>query len=242
MLVSNVKGGSIQEQNAGPKNPLKDNNKIWVKTIPFETNKKMTVNQEKLPCKKLPTPILVNKVENYLTGFDQKDYLIDGFTMGFHLKSNQKVRQAVCQNLKSALALPGVTKEKIVKETEMGRLSGPFLGFTIKKLVISPIGLCAKKTDGWRMIHHLSFPEGMSVNDTIPHIEATVQYATVDQAVEKIVKLDQGCFLAKTDIKSAFRLIPLHPDDYPLVGFKWDGGYYFDKCLPMGASSACNIF
>ena len=45
------KRGNIQ--NAGPKHPFKDNNKIWVKTIPFETNKKMTVNQEKLTCKKL---------------------------------------------------------------------------------------------------------------------------------------------------------------------------------------------
>lgn len=52
----------------------------------------------------------------------------------------------------------------------------------------------------------------------------------------------EGCFLAKTDIKSAFRIIPIHPADYSLLGVKFDNLYYFDRCLPMGRSSSCNIF
>ena len=52
----------------------------------------------------------------------------------------------------------------------------------------------------------------------------------------------EGCFLAKTDIKSAFRIIPIHPADYSLLGMKFDNLYYFDRCLPMGLSSSCNIF
>jgi len=48
--------------------------------------------------------------------------------------------------------------------------------------------------------------------------------------------------MAKTDISEAFRLIPLHPSNYNLTGFKWKGCYYYDKCLPMGAASSCNIF
>ena len=44
-------------------------------------------------------------------------------------------------------------------------------------------------------------------------------------------------FLAKTDIKSAFRIIPIHPAGYSLLGMKFDNLYYFDWCLPMGLSS-----
>lgn len=48
--------------------------------------------------------------------------------------------------------------------------------------------------------------------------------------------------MAKTDTKSAFRIIPIHPDDHPLLGMKWENLYYYDRCLPMGCSSSCAIF
>ena len=48
--------------------------------------------------------------------------------------------------------------------------------------------------------------------------------------------------MAKTDVKSAFRIIPIHPDDFALLGMKWQNFYYFDRCLPMGCSSSCAIF
>jgi hypothetical protein len=110
-------------------------------------------------------------------------------------------------------------------------------------LVISPMGLQSKKKTGeFRVIHHLSYPRGASVNDGIPHECATVQYATVPQAIAHIMRFGKGCFLAKTDIKAAFRIMPVRPQDYHLLGFKWKGQYYVDKCLPMGCSSSCAIF
>ena len=48
--------------------------------------------------------------------------------------------------------------------------------------------------------------------------------------------------MAKTDIASAFRIIPIHPCDFHLLGMKWQGKYYFDRCLPMGCSTSCSIF
>ena len=48
--------------------------------------------------------------------------------------------------------------------------------------------------------------------------------------------------MAKTDIKSAFRIIPIHHQDYSLLGIKWADIYYFERCLPMGCSSSCVIF
>jgi hypothetical protein len=47
---------------------------------------------------------------------------------------------------------------------------------------------------------------------------------------------------AKTDLKSAFRLIPIHPDDWNLLGVKWNSQYYVDLYLPFGLHSAPYIF
>ena len=48
--------------------------------------------------------------------------------------------------------------------------------------------------------------------------------------------------MAKTDIESAFRLIPVHPDDWELLGMQWGGLYYYDKVLPFGLRSAPFLF
>ena len=52
----------------------------------------------------------------------------------------------------------------------------------------------------------------------------------------------KGAWLAKSDIKSAFRLLPVHPSDYELLGFSFEGQFYYDKCLPMGCSISCSLF
>ena len=48
--------------------------------------------------------------------------------------------------------------------------------------------------------------------------------------------------MAKTDLKSAFRLIPIHPDDWNLLGIYWQSQYYVDTYLPFGLRSAPFLF
>jgi hypothetical protein len=48
--------------------------------------------------------------------------------------------------------------------------------------------------------------------------------------------IDKGVKLTKTDIKSAFRLLRVSPSDFDQLGFSFDNKFYFDKCLPFGAS------
>lgn len=45
--------------------------------------------------------------------------------------------------------------------------------------------------------------------------------------------------LEKCDIQSAFRLLPVHPDDFNLLGFKFNRSWYVDKAMPMGYTIAC---
>lgn len=48
--------------------------------------------------------------------------------------------------------------------------------------------------------------------------------------------------MAKTDVKQAFRLLPVRKEDWPLLRIKWQAQYYEDKCLPFGLSSAPFLF
>ena len=48
--------------------------------------------------------------------------------------------------------------------------------------------------------------------------------------------------MAKVDIKSAFRLIPVHPADRHLLAMKWRDKLYIDGCLPFGLHSIPKLF
>ena len=48
--------------------------------------------------------------------------------------------------------------------------------------------------------------------------------------------------MAKMDIKQAYRNIPVHPDDRPLLGMLWEDKVYIDYALPFGLRSTPLIF
>jgi hypothetical protein len=54
--------------------------------------------------------------------------------------------------------------------------------------------------------------------------------------------LDKNALIAKMDIKAAFRLLPVYPGDFNLLGFKIDSVYFIDKCMSMGCSISCSTF
>lgn len=48
--------------------------------------------------------------------------------------------------------------------------------------------------------------------------------------------------LAKMDLKNAYRVVPVHADDHPLLAIRWGGETYIDTALPFGLRSAPKIF
>ena len=40
-----------------------------------------------------------------------------------------------------------------------------------------------------------------------------------------MASLGRGILLAKVDLKSAYRIVPIHPEDRPLMGMQWKGDY-----------------
>ena len=76
-----------------------------------------------------------------------------------------------------------------LKEREAGRIAGPFTVRPFPIFHCSPLGIVPKKDPSeFRLIHHLSYPHGSSVNDFIPDDCSPVSYASINDAID-ILKL-----------------------------------------------------
>ena len=215
--------------------------------LPLQITHRQQTNQPLSPAlsRQMSTPIKVDNLQAYLDGYPPrgKQYLLDGFRFGFSIDYVGPRNNFSSKNLSSALDLPEGVNDKLAKELHSGTIAGPFETQPFPIFHISPLGLIPKKVRGeFRMIHHLSFPEGPSVNSHIPKIASSVHYPSIDDAVSLIRRTGRGCALAKTDIENAFRLTPVSPSDYNLLGIHWQNQCYFDKNHAMGLSSSCKIF
>ena len=240
--ISNTPALNVDLSTQRPNVPLPD---LTQTTVQHQTCPPGVTVRDELLLSRGPTPVKPVQLAFYLRGYNNSisDYLIQGFVHGFSIRYLGSLIAMRSQNLKSAKDNPTSVTEKLSKELTAGRIVGPFDVPPFDPFRVSPLGIIPKKSPGeFRLIHHLSYPAGSSVNDGIPKELATMRYATIDDAIRLIKSLGKGCFLAKTDIKSAFRIIPVSPNDFPLLGMEWQGKFYFDKCLPMGCSSSCNIF
>ena len=168
--------------------------------------------------------------------------ILHGIEYGVQLGYNGPRHQRVSRNLRSAQEHPTVIDDELTKEMTAQRIAGPFDNPPLPRLQCSGVGVVPKNTGGWRMIMHLSAPLSSSINDGISKEEFTLRYSTVDDAARIIRKLGSNTLLAKIDIKSAFRTIPVRVQDRELLGIYWQNKYYIDCCLPFGLRSAPYIF
>ena len=124
-------------------------------------------------------------------------------------------------------------------EAVNGRTAGPFPSHLFENQQVFPAGLVSKKhSDKFRTIFHLSFPK--SRTSSIEHyIEENDLITSIHynyNASAAIYKFVPHCFMAKTDKESAFRLFPVHPNNWELLGMFWNGFYNFKKVFPFLAS------
>ena len=86
------------------------------------------------------------------------------------------------------------------------------------------------------------FPRGASLYDGIDPQDFSLQYIEVDQVIRMVSRYGPGVLMAKLDVESTYRNIPVHPDDRFLLGMRWRGQFYTDLLLPFGLHSAPFIF
>ena len=174
---------------------------------------------------------------------NEVQYVLNGFRYGFQLGFNPDAvsLKSTKANCPSAFEHPSIVDNYLTKEVSLGRVSGPLKATVLDGLQISRFGVIPKKDGGWRLILDLSFPVGHSVNDGINKEEFTVTYSRVSDAIALIIKGGRRALMGKVDIKSAYRIIPVHPSDRHLLGMFWHGCYYIDLTLPFGLRSACRF-
>ena len=173
------------------------------------------------------------------------DYLISGLREGFRIgfDYNNHHCKKCKENMRSAKQQPQIVAEYIRKECEAGRLLGPLDPQLFPEVQVSRFGVIPKSDPGkWRLILDLSSPEGSSVNDGIDPERCSLSYMKVDDAARAIERMGRGVKMAKVDIKSAYRMIPIHPEDRSLLGMLWEGALYVDTALPFGLRSAPKVF
>ena len=203
------------------------------------------------------------------TNYDKEKtkLLVDGFKEGFDIGYRGPMkRQDSSNNLpfRNGVGTLTVLWNKVMKEVEAKRYAGPFSNVqfmpTTSSYVQSPIGLVPKGENKTRLIFHLSYDfkrsGNMSVNHYTPHKLCTMKYKDLDHAVKNCLKLLQNCtnieesviWLSITDLKSAFRMVPVHPRFWHLFIMKATNPqtgqtmYFLDKCLAFGAARSCAVF
>ena len=167
----------------------------------------------------------------------------NGFRIGFDYASAllSSARRNLSSPREHADVVDGYIREECVVQR---RLVGPVRGLSARAgLHVSPFGIIPKSGPPcrWRMIVGLSSPSNASVNDGISAILASVRYARIDDAVRFLLRFSSPLPLAKIDLKDAYRIIPVHPDDVPLLGMRWRGEVLMDSVLPFRLRSAPKI-
>ena len=172
----------------------------------------------------------------------------EGFDLGYRGETEVKLTSP---NLKFTVGDKTELWNKVMKEVQQKRYAGPFEKIPFEYYIQSPIGLVPK--DGGkktRLIFHLSYPKTgkTSVNHNTPDSLSSVQYSQFDEAVQLCLKEGRLCYIAKSDLSSAFRHLCIAKKYWQYLVMKaqspLDGKFYYfvDKCLPFGASISCAHF
>ena len=200
--------------------------------------------------KSWPTPLLYHRFNYYLQGYDyykKKDLLhIIAYGARIHSDLTTDLSQEAVYNHSSAVNNHAYVSDKIKDELSNNRIAGPFKTKP-PGLIVSPLALVEKKEHGkYRLIHNLSFPKHsdskFSVNSLVPKDFSQVSYETLDDCLRIICHLGRNSLISKADIQNAFRILPVHKDDYKLLGFQWEGQFYVCPKVPLFHARPLNNF
>jgi hypothetical protein len=121
--------------------------------------------------------------------------------------------------------------------------------------IVAPVKVVPKKRYGkrtgkWRRVHDLSkaSKRGASTNDGIDRRLVKMRYTTVWRAAEMIRQLkskaaqDQKLYLSQIDLTDAYRILPVRPDQWQLLGFELEGRLYVETRVSFGLASAPRMF
>ena len=181
-------------------------------------------------------------------------FLVDGFRNGFSIgyEGPEDVKQTAL-NLALHVGSESELWNKVMKEVKLKRFAGPFNKIPFDSYIQSPIRLVPKDAGLQTcLIFHLSYlrtgAQKRSVNANTPIELCKVRYLDFDMAIARCRHEGKSCSMGKSDISSAFRNLGILKKHWKYLIMKvrnpetGDWCYFFDKCLPFGASISCAHF
>ena len=175
---------------------------------------------------------------------DDKEFLLDGILNGFQLiPASSTLAPAEMDNYRSSTKPEAGAKVEHTIREELKE--GNYLITHCKPTIVSAIGAVPKaNSDELRLIHDCSMPEGLGVNSYVPSLDK-LHFQTIDDAIKLV---DHNHYLAKIDLRHAYRSVPIHPSNYPATGLKWTFSgdshptYMYDTRLCFGGRRSPGIF
>ena len=68
-----------------------------------------------------------------------------------------------------------------------------------------------------------------------------MSYVSLDHLASLATSIGREALLVKSDIKKAYRMVPIHPNDQHLLEIQWEDSIYIDRMLPFCLCSAPKI-
>ena len=166
------------------------------------------------------------------------NYLVNGFRTGFSLMCSAPLRNYDATNLKSARDMLHILIQKINKEIKLGRVKGPYKIQPLPYLFTNALGLVPKanQPNKWHLVTDMSSlhdPNNPSINSFIIQEDTTVHYRSFDEVLKLGRSHGPGCYMAKSDLDSAFCCIPMDRASLPFMGMLVQGNYYLDLFFPF---------
>ena len=128
--------------------------------------------------------------------------------------SSHRLRHRGHNHLPS-LANVDIVSDQVRAEVQSALLLVPLPSVVVKYIHVSLIGLAPKvhNTGRWRRIVDLSSPGPNSVNHGIPEDRCSWRYASMVDALHLIRTVGLEYQLLKMDLKDAYKVVPVHPDN-----------------------------
>ena len=144
-------------------------------------------------------------------------------------------------------------RQQIEEEIKLGRVSGPFsrppfpVPWCNKQAKVCRIfGVPKNKLDKddptLRIIFDKSFPAGTSKNDLTPRTDAMLPYWNATLFLKKIAELGKNTLMFFADIKSAYKLLTVKPEEWNLQVFQIGDEFFVDKTFIFGDVAAADGF
>lgn len=175
-----------------------------------------------------------------LEGDKDASFILTGLKTGFHIR-DPSANPTPCDMANYRSATGQENFSEVDKQILAEIAEGNYVVCEDKPTMVSALGAIRKEGGGVRLIHDCSRPDGSAVNDLAT--KEKFQYQSIDDVLGLVTP---GCYLAKVDLKNAYRSIPISQESQQVTGLSWfingKKTYLKDVKLPFGANLSPFIF